>query len=998
VALGSLIGAAFVRISADTKPAEKAIQGLTSIGSTALMTSLLPAANVVAVGVGAIATSFLAAGVAAGAFGAAVMPQLKDVQAAMQQRVVLQTAQQKADVAAAQAHDMATKGSLAYEAALAKASTLHAQATQARINGDKNAAELAKQAAQASLTANSLAAGGGKDYAAALAKAKTAATAAKTAQATYNDSLDGMPPATKQVADALTGLQDATKNWSASLAESTMPIFTFGIEKIQGLLPKLTPIVKTASGDIRSFLENFNSGTAGTVFKSFGTNLAGLSGGSLTDFLNIIKNITVGFAGILNAFTPMASGVTGGIVQITGKFAEWGATAGSNSGVQKFFDNAKKDAPLLATDLGKIATAATHIAGGLGPLSGIGLKVAEVFADILNALPVPILNQFINVIVATNVALKLYAVYSAAAAAATWLFSTATGASRVQMAGLRIQMALVYVQLKLQAIWNGIVTAAQWLWNTSIVSSIVSTIASTASLIARNAVMLASAAATGIMTAATFLWTAALLPAIVAIWSMTTALLASPITWIVIGIVALIAVIVLISTKTTWFQTAWKTSWSAIKDAAKATWDFIDRWAIQPMITAFNLLWDKVIRPIFKLIVDAYLNMAGIIVDGAAKMFGWIPGLGGKLKTAAKAFDAFKDSVNASLGGIKPKTIGVTVKFNGVPEGTITGHSYTSTTGFSYAGGGPVQGPGTETSDDVYARLSDNEHVWTAKEVRAAGGHRQVMRIRKAVLDKGVGQFADGGAAGSHRQAASMTVTEPSAAGIANSMKVSAAEVITRTTNQITQSYIKASRAALAAMGGVIPSGQHLQVINSALAAAGVPPPGTLGSWQSGLNTLITRESGWNASAINRTDINAQQGHPSQGLAQTIPGTFEHYVPNSLRGLGILNPVANVAAAIRYIVSRYGNITRVQQANANLPPQGYDVGGWLMPGATLAVNNTGRPERVVGPHESMEMTIHLTIVNQGVLGSQRDVQNWLIASLQQAKREGRLRGIVPAGP
>lgn len=157
-------------------------------------------------------------------------------------------------------------------------------------------------------------------------------------------------------------------------------------------------------------------------------------------------------------------------------------------------------------------------------------------------------------------------------------------------------------------------------------------------------------------------------------------------------------------------------------------------------------------------------------------------------------------------------------------------------------------------------------------------------------------------------------------------------------------------------IGGSIPKGQRLAIISQALAAAGVPPPGALAQWQAGLNTLITRESGWNPRAINRWDSNAKAGHPSQGLAQTIPGTFNAYVPKSLRSRGILDPVANVAAAIRYIVARYGNITNVQQANANRPPAGYDSGGWLQPGVTTAVNATGRPEAVLTSAQWRTMT------------------------------------------
>jgi TP901 family phage tail tape measure protein len=49
-----------------------------------------------------------------------------------------------------------------------------------------------------------------------------------------------------------------------------------------------------------------------------------------------------------------------------------------------------------------------------------------------------------------------------------------------------------------------------------------------------------------------------------------------------------------------------------------------------------------------------------------------------------------------------------------------------------YATGGRVRGPGTSTSDSVIARLSRDEHVWTAAEVAGAGGHEQVAAMRAA--------------------------------------------------------------------------------------------------------------------------------------------------------------------------------------------------------------------------------------------------------------------------
>ena len=48
--------------------------------------------------------------------------------------------------------------------------------------------------------------------------------------------------------------------------------------------------------------------------------------------------------------------------------------------------------------------------------------------------------------------------------------------------------------------------------------------------------------------------------------------------------------------------------------------------------------------------------------------------------------------------------------------------------------GGPVFGPGTETSDSIPARLSNNEHVFTAGEVKAAGGHQAIYSLRQQLL------------------------------------------------------------------------------------------------------------------------------------------------------------------------------------------------------------------------------------------------------------------------
>jgi SLT domain-containing protein len=116
----------------------------------------------------------------------------------------------------------------------------------------------------------------------------------------------------------------------------------------------------------------------------------------------------------------------------------------------------------------------------------------------------------------------------------------------------------------------------------------------------------------------------------------------------------------------------------------------------------------------------------------------------------------------------------------------------------------------------------------------------------------------------------------------------------------------------------------------------------------------IQTESGGNPNAINLTDINARRGDPSRGLLQTIGATFSQYhVPGT--SWNIYDPLANIAAAVNYAEHRYGRTLQNSRGQGIGSGVGYDLGGWLPPGVTMAVNNTGRNELVLSPAQQAEL-------------------------------------------
>lgn len=131
-------------------------------------------------------------------------------------------------------------------------------------------------------------------------------------------------------------------------------------------------------------------------------------------------------------------------------------------------------------------------------------------------------------------------------------------------------------------------------------------------------------------------------------------------------------------------------------------------------------------------------------------------------------------------------------------------------------------------------------------------------------------------------------------------------------------------------------------VVQKALGLLGQP----LGYTDEVLHRLM-QESGGNPRAVNNWDLNARNGNPSTGLMQVIRGTFASYA-GRFKGTGpflngvSIDPLANVYAGLNYAMHRYGGSWPSVMMRAG----GYDSGGSLYPGSTLAINNTGKTETV----------------------------------------------------
>ena len=143
-----------------------------------------------------------------------------------------------------------------------------------------------------------------------------------------------------------------------------------------------------------------------------------------------------------------------------------------------------------------------------------------------------------------------------------------------------------------------------------------------------KASMIAHATWSGIVKAATVTWTGVQ-------WLLNVALTANPIGLIIVGIAALIAIIVLIATKTTWFQTAWRVAWTGIKTVALAVWNWLKN--LPGMIgDAFGKVYGFITAPFraaFNMVARAWNSTIGKLSWTVPT---WVPGVGGNTFSAPR--------------------------------------------------------------------------------------------------------------------------------------------------------------------------------------------------------------------------------------------------------------------------------------------------------------------------------------------------------------------------
>ncbi|MEV8036732.1 transglycosylase SLT domain-containing protein [Streptomyces sp. NPDC086182] len=436
----------------------------------------------------------------------------------------------------------------------------------------------------------------------------------------------------------------------------------------------------------------------------------------------------------------------------------------------------------------------------------------------------------------------------------------------------------------------------------------------------------------------------------------------------------------------TWLVNLWNGLWNSVRARWNSFWSGFNSsitGAWKMVRDGFNSLKTGVTNTWNSLWNAAVSKVASIFTTVNGKINNFVSGM-------KSAFSNLKNALGTIWDGVKSK-IGSPIKFvvgsiynQGIRKmwNTIAGAISSKLTlpaiPLNFNTGGIV--PGSGNKDTVPAMLTPGERILSTQQVAKFGGHRAIdaalgaspTQPRRRDRRKPVPEFGDGGIIGTVTGALGSAANWAKGA-VLGSLQAAAKKAI----SAVIRPLINRIPGGGAGIGGLM-KGMSNRALDGILGyfgsqdkkaqnvdykpGAGVAQwapqiqqalqlLGQSSGWLGTVERRMNQESGGNPTAVNRNDINWQNGTPSVGLMQVIGPTFKAYA-GQFRGTGPFMygtstaALPNIYAGLNYALHRYGSLTALNR------PGGYDSGGLLQPGATLAVNRTGRPERVLDAQQT----------------------------------------------
>lgn len=261
------------------------------------------------------------------------------------------------------------------------------------------------------------------------AQEQTGATA-ETAAAQARAALAKLTPEGRALAAFLVGpLARAWHGLQADAERGLLPGLLGGLHELLPTLPIVERGVTGLSTSLGTLLREGGAALQAPFWQQWFGWVASTAGPDLDVLGRILGNAAAGFAGLVEAFGPVEEQVGAGLLHLSRDFAAFGTGAGHDGGLQRLIGFIEDEGPVVVHVIGEVIGALVHTGVALAPIGGLSLRSIGVLANLIDHFPVGVIQAIYVTVLGLGAATKVYA-------AAQWLLAARTAAATGAVEGL----------------------------------------------------------------------------------------------------------------------------------------------------------------------------------------------------------------------------------------------------------------------------------------------------------------------------------------------------------------------------------------------------------------------------------------------------------------------------------------------------------------------------------------------------------------------------------
>ena len=193
--------------------------------------------------------------------------------------------------------------------------------------------------------------------------------------------MNGLTKAEKESVKQLQSFKSWWSGFTAELQAPVLDVFNQGLQLVQNIMEGLKPTIKTTANVLAGFLENMNKSFNTDQVQSFFTFFEKNIGGNLSALLTTASNLFVGFMETLRQFTPLTNSFSKSMVGMSESFRQWAQSLSNNKGFETFVNYVKTNGPIVGNVISNIFKFVGQLVQALAPMGTVVMSVAQSFTQ-----------------------------------------------------------------------------------------------------------------------------------------------------------------------------------------------------------------------------------------------------------------------------------------------------------------------------------------------------------------------------------------------------------------------------------------------------------------------------------------------------------------------------------------------------------------------------------------------------------------------------------------